>query len=278
MRKTANPGTILRPHRSSPAPRARAAHEGRNGSVQSIVRAFALLEAMSQGPGETGIAELAKRASLHVSTAHRLLATLVALGYARQSAETGRYAVGAKALQLADAYSGQTDLRGAARPVLERLSRETGETANLVVLDGHEALYVDKAESAQNLRIFSRIGRRTPLYCTAVGKVLLAWRPPDEVRRLLAPTPIERLTRRTITDADGLRRELLRVRQQGYALDLEECEEGARCIAAPVRVASDDVLAAISLSGPSIRMHSRRMRELIPMMLAAAAEVSGQLG
>ncbi|MFB3819422.1 MAG: IclR family transcriptional regulator [Candidatus Methylomirabilales bacterium] len=246
--------------------------------MQSIVRAFALLEAMSQAPGEIGIAQLAKRAGLHVSTTHRLLATLVALGYARQSPETGRYAVGARALQLAEAYGEQTDLRGAARPVLERLSRETGETANLVVLEGHEALYVDKAESAQNLRIFSRIGRRTPLYCTAVGKVLLAWRPPDEVRRLLAATPIERLTRRTITDAQRLTRELLRVRQQGYALDLEECEEGARCIATPVRVASGEVVAAISLSGPSIRMHSGRLRELIPMMLAAAAEVSGQLG
>jgi IclR family acetate operon transcriptional repressor len=276
MRKTLIPGTTLRSRRPAPAPQARAAHEGRNGGVQSIVRAFALLEALGQG--ETGIAELAKRVGLHVSTAHRLLATLVALGYARQSAETGRYAVGAKALQLAAAYGGQTDLRGAARPVLERLSRETGETANLVVLDGQEALYLDKAESPQNLRIFSHIGRRTPLYCTAVGKVLLAWRPADEVRRLLAATPMARLTRRTITDEAALARELLRVRHQGYALDLEECEEGARCIALPLRAVSGDVVAAISLSGPSIRMHSRRLRELVPVMQAAAREVSGQFG
>jgi DNA-binding IclR family transcriptional regulator len=246
--------------------------------VQSLVRAFALLEAMGAAGAEAGVADLAARVGLHVSTAHRLLATLVSLGYVRQNPSTGRYGLGAKAVHLAEAYLGQSDLRDAARPVLERLSWETGETANLVILDGHEALYLDKAESAQNLRIFSRIGRRTPLYCTAVGKVLLAARSPEDVERLLSRTPLERLTRRTITEVGSVKRELARVREQGYALDLEECEEGARCIAAPVSAASGETLAAVSLSGPSIRMHSRRLRELIPAVVAAAREVSGRLG
>jgi IclR family acetate operon transcriptional repressor len=246
--------------------------------VQSLVRAFALLEAMGAARAEVGIGDLATRVQLHVSTAHRLLATLVSLGYVRQNPGTGRYGLGARALHFAEAYLEQSDLRDAARPVLERLSRETGETANLVVLDGHEVLYLDKAESPQNLRIFSRIGRRAPLHATAAGKVLLACRPAEEVSRLLGRGALERLTPRTLTGLTELRLELAETRAQGYAVDRGECEEGAHCIAAPVSAATGEVLAAISLSGPSIRMSGRRVREIVPAVVAAAHAVSAALG
>jgi IclR family KDG regulon transcriptional repressor len=179
-------------------------HDG-SGTVQSIERALSLLEALEDSRGEVGIAELSKRVGLHVSTAHRILATLVARGYARQNPETGRYALGAKALHLAESYLGQMDLRRVVRPVLERLSQETGETANLVILDRREALYLDKVESPQSLRIFSRIGHRAPLHCTAVGKVLLAYRSKAQVDALLGRGPLERLTRHTITSVSQIR-------------------------------------------------------------------------
>jgi DNA-binding IclR family transcriptional regulator len=252
-------------------------HEG-GGTVQSIERALSLLEALEDSRGEVGIAELSKRVALHVSTAHRILATLVARGYARQNPETGRYALGAKALHLAESYLGQMDLRRVVRPVLERLTQETGETANLVILDRREALYLDKVESPQSLRIFSRIGRRAPLHCTAVGKVLLADRPKAQVDALLGRGPLERLTRHTITSAGQVRRELEKVRDQGFALDREECEEGACCIAVPIRNAQGDVEAALGISAPTTRLTPRRMEELVPIMLRTGRQVSAQLG
>jgi IclR family acetate operon transcriptional repressor len=252
-------------------------HNG-SGTVQSIDRALSLLEALEDSRGEVGIAELSKRVGLHVSTAHRILATLVARGYARQSPETSRYALGAKALHLAESYLGQMDLRRLVRPILERLSQESGETTNLVILDRQEALYLDKVESPQSLRIFSRIGRRAPLHCTAAGKVLLAYRSKVQVEALLGPGPLERLTRHTITSVSHVRRELEKVREHGFALDREECEEGACCIAVPVRNAQGEVEAALGISAPTTRLTPRRTEELIPIMLGRGQEASAQLG
>ncbi len=253
-------------------------HGHRSGTVQSIVRAFSLLEALGDSRGEVGLADLSKRVGLHVSTTHRLLATLVTQGYARQNADTGRYALGAKALHLAESYLGQMDLRLVARPFLERLSEETGETANLVILDGQEALYLDKVESPQSLRIFSRIGRRAPLHCTAVGKVLLADRSKAAVDALLGQGPLERLTRNTVTAVSQLRRELEKVQDEGFALDREECEDGACCIAVPVRNAKGEAVAAIGISGPAVRMHVRRIQELVPGVVRTGRQISERLG
>ncbi len=248
------------------------------GSVQSVVRALRLVDALGARRGEVGIGELSGQVGLHVSTVHRLLATLVQQGYCRQNPETGRYALGAKVSRLAESYLGQTDLRQVARPFLERLCRETGETANVVALDGREALYLDKAESPQNLRIFSRIGHRAPLYCTAVGKVLLAHRPWPEGKALIGRGPLKALTRHTNTSLDALRRELERVRTEGFAVDLEECEEGACCLAVPVLNAQDCIEAALSVSGPSVRMTPKRLRALVPLMRSLGGELSARLG
>jgi DNA-binding IclR family transcriptional regulator len=250
----------------------------RGTAVQSVARALTLLEALGESGGEIGIAELSKRVGLHVSTTHRILSTLIGRGYARQSLETGRYALGARALRLGEAYLGQMDLRRLVRPVLERLSRETGETANLVILDGREVLYLDKVESPQSLRIFSRIGHRAPLHCTAAGKVLLAYRTKTEVDTLLGHGPWEALTRHTITSGSQFRRELEKVREQGYALDQEECEEETCCLAVPIRDARGGVEAALSISAPAVRLTPRRQETLIPLLLQTGREVSAQVG
>jgi IclR family transcriptional regulator, KDG regulon repressor len=249
-----------------------------NGGVQSVVRALQLIDALGEYRGEIGIADLSRRVGLHVSTAHRLLGTLVRQGYCRQNPETGRYALGAKLFHLGEVCLGQMDVRSLARPFLERLSRETGETANLVVLDGQDALYLDKVESPQNLRIFSRIGHRAPLYCTAVGKILLAYRSMADSEALLGRAPLRPLTRRTITSATRLRRELASVRRRGFAVDREECEEGAYCLAVPVQDAQGRIEAALSVSGPTVRLGDHRIPELIPLMRQAGEELSAQLG
>jgi DNA-binding IclR family transcriptional regulator len=256
----------------------RGAERQTNGGVQSVVRALRLIDALGESRGEVGIADLSKRVGLHVSTAHRLLATLIQQGYCRQNPETGRYALGAKLFHLGEVCLGQLDLRGLARPFLERLSRETGETANLVVLDGQEVLYLDKVESPQNLRIFSRIGHRAPLYCTAVGKVLLAYRAAAESEALMGKEPLKPLTRHTVTSLTRLRRELAKVREQGFALDKEECEEGAYCLAVPVRNAQGRIEAALSVSGPTVRLGDHRIPDLVPLMRRASEQLSAQLG
>ncbi|MBP1777398.1 MAG: IclR family transcriptional regulator [candidate division NC10 bacterium] len=252
--------------------------EAEPGGVQSVVRALTLLEALADQHGDIGIAELSRRVGLHVSTAHRILGTLVSRGYARQSPESGRYALGAKTFHIAESYLGQMDLRRLVRPVLERLSRETGETANLVILDGRDALYLDKVESPRSLRIFSRIGRRAPLYCTAVGKVLLADLPMDEVNSLLGGGALDALTHATVTSRNQLREELRKVQEQGFALDIEECEDGASCIAVPVRNSRGETVAAIGISGPSSRMNAQRIAELVPAVMRSGSEASEQLG
>ncbi len=247
-------------------------------TVQSIARALRLLDTLADSRGEIGIVGLSQRVALHTSTVHRLLATLAAQGYVRQNPDTGRYTLGPKAIRLAEAYLGQLDLRRAAHPFLDRLTHETGETANLVIRDGRAALYLDKVESPQSLRIFSHIGRRAPLHCTAVGKVLLANAPPAQLDGLLGEGPLERLTKRTITSVGQLRRELAAVRAQGYALDREECEEGGRCIAVPVRDATGQTVAALGISSPSVRMSARRMQELVPAVVRSGRELSERLG
>ena len=252
--------------------------ERQSETVQSVVRALTLLDALGDSRGEVGVADLSKQVGFHVSTTHRLLATLIAQGYARQSPETGRYALGAKAFHLAESYLGQLDLRRAVRPTLERLSHETGETANLVILEGGEALYLDKVESPQSLRIFSRIGRRAPLHCTAAGKVLLASHSRQKVDALLGQRPLEALTRSTITSRSQLRGELEKIYEQGFALDIEECEAGASCIAAPVRNAQGETVAALGISGPSVRMDTQRIQELVPRVVREARYAADQLG
>ena len=252
--------------------------ERQGETVQSVARALTLLDALGESRNEVGLAELSKQVGFHVSTAHRLLATLIAQGYARQNPENGRYGLGAKAFHLAESYLGQMDLRRIVRPILDRLSHETGETANLVILDGLEAFYLDKVESPQSLRIFSRIGRRAPLHCTAAGKVLLAGRSWPEVQRMLGRNALERYTPRTILSLEALRRELEAVRTGGFAVDREECEEGATCIAVPVRNARGETVAALSISGPTLRMHPARIRELSPAVVRMGSEASERLG
>lgn len=246
--------------------------------VQSVARALTILEALSSNRGDVGIAELSEKVGLHVSTVHRLLSTLKTKGYVRQSPENGRYTLGPKAFHLGHAYLEQHELRKVVRPFLERLSQASGETANLVILDQGEAFYLDKVESERNLRIFSRIGHRAPLHCTAVGKVLLAHMPSEKVREFIYDKPLEALTRNTITSPPLLEQELRKVKEKGYAFDQEECEDGACCIGVPLRDFTGEAVAAMSISGPSVRLTPEKLEELVPLMKEVAEVISSRLG
>ncbi|MCL4531881.1 MAG: IclR family transcriptional regulator [Actinobacteria bacterium] len=247
-------------------------------TVQSVERTLDLLEALAE-TGEVGIAHLSNRVGLHASTVHRLLATLIARGYVRQNTATGRYLLGLKPLDIARGVRAHLDLRMQALPVLQGLMRESGETANLAVQNEQHLVYLEQASSpGWMLRMFVQPGARVPLHSTASGKVLMAHMPEKELRQLLSDYPLLPSASRTIVDRTVLVEELSEVRRQGYATDWGEQEDGVGCVAGPVLDYTGRVIAAISISGPWIRITPERLEQLAPLVLDACAKLSADLG
>ena len=253
------------------APRAR-----ERRSVQSVDRALDLLEALSGADGEVSITTVASRTSLHVSTAHRLLATLLRRGYVRQNPDTSRYYAGPKLAVLAEGRSRFGELRARARPVLQSLAESTRETANLSVLDDTAAVYLDTVAGPQMVRLFTTVGNRVPLHATGAGKALLAWLPAPRREAIIERIELRAHTARTIGNADTLRKALDEVRERGYAVDDEEFDDGVRCIAVPVGPLGAP-LAAISVSGPASRLGRPRLGELAPLLRRCAGELADSL-
>ncbi len=246
--------------------------------VQSIRRVMALIETMaSEGP-ECSLGDLAQRLGLHVSTVHRLLTTLMSLGYVEQNPQDSKYRLGLKMVELGALVLGQIELRREAGPYLRALSEKTGETANLIVLEQGEVVYIEKVESPASLRFFNRIGKRAPAHCTGGGKALLANLPPAQVQEIIAAKGLPRLTSQTVGDEEVLWKQLAGIKEAGYALDNEECEEGVRCVAAPVFNHMGAPVAAVSISGPTFRFSSPRMEEFIRLTKEAAEGISRRLG
>ncbi len=251
----------------------------RRDSVQSLDRAFDLLEALAGG-GELGVTELANRTGLVPSTVHRLLATLAKRGYAAQSAESGRYRLGYKVAEIAAGLEqGREHLRALAHPHLERISHETGETVNLVVLDGDRVVYVDQVEGTRRVRMFTAVGTAALAHTTGSGKAIMAYGPPEMLTKLYGGRePLERLTPGTLVTIAELEADFVRIRARGYALDEEEHEVGVGCIATPVLDHTGRPVAAISVSGPSTRVMRGDPSELGGLLGRHAAEVSAALG
>lgn len=244
--------------------------------VQSLNRALSLLEALASSGQGLGISELSRRVRLPASTVHRLLSTLGRKGYVTQLHDE-KYHLGYKVVEIGRAFVEGSQLTKIVRSYLEALCQKTGETANLVILDDDEALYLDKVESPHNLQVFSKIGYRAPLYCTASGKVLLAGLSEEDLERYLRRTRLKALTKNTITSPETLRKELAAARARGYAYDVEECEAGARCVAIPVKGLLDRVVAALSVSGPAVRLRKREMDRAVDYLLSVGEKLSARI-
>ncbi|GAA2488559.1 IclR family transcriptional regulator [Streptomyces gobitricini] len=242
------------------------------GGVQSLERAFDLLERMADAGGEVGLSELSSSSGLPLPTIHRLMRTLVACGYVRQQPNR-RYALGPRLIRLGE--SAARLLGTWARPYLARLVEETGETANMALLDGDEIVYVAQVPSKHSMRMFTEVGRRVLPHSTGVGKALLAHTPPEEVRALLARTGMPAATDKTITTAEGFLSALDQVRAAGYAVDDSEQEIGVRCIA--VSVPDSPTAAAISISGPAGRVTETATERIVPILQGIAKELSTAL-
>ena len=244
--------------------------------VSAAVRVLAVLEQLSR-QRVIGLEELARKTHLAKPTVYRFLLTLQELGYARRVDGDGwaitmmMFNTGARALD-------HLDLVSAARPIAEEMSQELGETVHMGVLDGDSAVYVLKIESRYTIRMISRVGRRMPLYCTAIGKVLLAFADDDQRQAALEGVRLLAFTKTTHTSRAALDRELAQVREQRFARDNEEREEDLRCISAPVFDHSGAVVAAISVSWPGFRYERGQESEWIATIQGAAARISTVLG
>jgi IclR family acetate operon transcriptional repressor len=240
-----------------------------SGGVQSLERAFDLLERMADAGGEVGLSELSASSGLPLPTIHRLMRTLVSCGYVRQQ-HNRRYALGPRLIRLGESAS---RLLGVwARPHLARLAEATGETANMALLDGDEVVYVAQVPSKHSMRMFTEVGRRVLPHSTGVGKALLAHLPGDEVRALLARTGMPAATDKTITSPDRFLAALDEVRAAGYAVDDNEQEIGVRCLAVPIP--GSPTAAAISISGPAGRVTDTATERIVPVLQEVAGALS----
>jgi IclR family acetate operon transcriptional repressor len=243
--------------------------------VQSLERALDILEVLSRSERELGVTEVGPEVGLANGTVHRLLATLTARDYARQVPGTRKYTLGPKAILLAS--SARDRLGPLARPFLRELMEVSQETSNLAGLDRNSVVYIEQVPAKRMVRMFTEPGNRVPAHSSGTGKVLLAYQPEETVDAIIRQNGLRRFTRHTITDEQQLKTELEHIRDQGYATDSEEMEEGVRCLAAPVFGPDGKVLAAISISGPASRLDQRRLEELIPHIKDIAGKFSRSL-
>ena len=245
---------------------------GSDGGVQSLERAFLLLELMAEDGGEVALSRLAVDSGLPLSTIHRLVRTLVARGYVRQL-PSRRYVLGPRLIHLGESSS--RTLGTWARPHLIRLVDTTGETANLAMLDGDRVVYVAQVPSRHSMRMFTEVGRRVHLHCTGVGKALLSQLPASTARELLERGGMPRRTPLTVTDPDELLARLPEIAEQGYALDDGEQETGVRCVAVPVP--GGPLMTAISVSGPAGRVSMEAVPGVVRLLQETARALAAEL-
>lgn len=244
-----------------------------DGEVQAVARALDLLEVLAAADRELGVSDLAAATGLPAATVHRLLRTLTARGYARQERPNRRYAPGSQLVRLG--ARSWTLLAAWIRPTLAELVELSGETANLAMLEDRHVVYIAQVPSAHKVRMFTEVGNRLLPHGTAVGKVLLAFRPREVVREVIDRNGLPAHTPNTITERGRFLAELDRVAAQGWAVDEEEEEVGVACLAVPVFGAGAP--AAVSVSGPAGRLDRARRGRILPQMLRLAADASAAL-
>lgn len=244
--------------------------------VQSIVRAAKILEILAEEE-DLGVTEISKALALHKSTVHRILSTLVALGYVEQNQETEKYCLGMKLLFLGGTILDRMDIRKESRVYLKELAEEVKETAHLVIPDGYKALYIDKWEGNKTIRMYSKIGRRAPMHASAVGKAILAFSSKEYVEKVI-DQGLKKYTSNTIIDPEQLKSHLEKISQLGFAIDDEENEKGIRCIGAPIFDYTGEVVGAISLSGPTINVTKAEVKPLSVKVINCANKISRRMG
>jgi IclR family acetate operon transcriptional repressor len=253
-----------------------AAESTEQGS-STVNRALRVLAEIGSEPDGVTATDLARRTGVNRVTVHRILAAFRAHGFVRQPNPGGPYCLGFKFLELAERVLEDTDAARIAHPLLEELAERSGETCHFAILDGTYAVYVAKVESPQAVRLVSRIGVRVPLYCTALGKAVLASASPPLMERLIEGQGFERHTPTTIVDRDALEKQLIAARERGYAFELGENEPGVCCVGAAVLGRDLEPIGAISVSGPEWRTSDERLAELGGLVRETARILTEQI-
>jgi IclR family transcriptional regulator, KDG regulon repressor len=248
------------------------------GGVQSLARAFAILEEIARNRDGIGLAELSKRVALHNSTTFHLVKTLVALGYVRQMKDSKRYRIGRPLFALAASALDEVEMVSLATPILEDLSRETGETAHFSVRLSDDVVVLARTSGQGAFQLTDRAGAVRPAHCTALGKIMLAALSPDQLEGFMARAEFKAFTPKSITSAELLRREIAEVRRAGLAIDDGEFDTELRCVALPVRDFSGQVTGAIGISGPVWRLPIEALHKRARLVRAAADRLSAEFG
>jgi len=247
--------------------------------IQAVDHALDLLEQFQGDIDELGVTELSKRLKLHKNNVFRLLATLESRNYIEQNRVTENYRLGLKTLELGQTFIKQMGLLRQSRPVLEALVNECNETTYVAILKDAHIVYLDVVETDLTVRVVPRVGSRLPAYCTAAGKIQLAFMTDEELDHYLPTKELKRYTVNTITDRDEFKTHLASIAEQGYAIDNEEMDDGVCCVAAPIRDYTRRIIGAVSISGPCMRFSKERMeKELIPLVKRAGEDISTKLG
>jgi len=246
-------------------------------SVAAVLKVFAILQALAER-NETGISELSVRLAMPKATVYRFLQTMKTLGYVRQETDSERYGLTMRMFELGAKALRYPDLVEIAKSHMQQLADATGETVHLGMLIDSEIIYVHKVDSRHMLGMYSRVGRRAPLHCTAIGKVLMAWEQEDRRKTVLAGCDFKRFREKTITSRKEYERELERTRVQGYGQDREEFDDHIRCAAIPIFDRLNHVVAGLSVSFPTFRYDEAGEPQLVAMLRDASRDISQQLG
>ncbi|MBI5575149.1 MAG: IclR family transcriptional regulator [Deltaproteobacteria bacterium] len=249
-----------------------------NYIIQSVAHALDVLEEFRGEMDELGVTELSKKLKLHKNNVFRILATLQSRNYIEQNRTNDNYRLGIKCLELGQTFIHQRGLLKQAQPILRELAESSAETSYLSILRSSDVVYLDAVETTSTVRVVSRVGLHMPIHATAAGKALIAFESEEELKKRFH-AELQRFTKNTITSSDDLLNELAAVREKEYAADLEEFEDGLRCIASPVRDYTRKVIAAISVSGPAHRLSDDRIAQSIgPEVSRCAKALSMRLG
>lgn len=251
---------------------------GSNGPYQleSLVRAVAVLEMIGESEVPLGLAEICKRMQIHKSTAHRSLMVLERIALIERT-EDNRFRLGLKLYELGNRAVEQIDLRSRIRPYFYRLSAQLGETVHLAVLQKTSVVYLDKAEPNRRICLSSKTGSSNPVYCTSLGKAMLAYLPSGAAEDLIGQIRFVRYTPKTICSREELLKSLERVRRRGFAVDDEEIEMGVRCVGAPILDENHTPIAALSMSGPTARVRPQNVPLIAERLVRCCSEVSASL-
>jgi len=252
------------------------ARQSKAAPVGVVGKVLLILEALDKSPTGLQLRQIAQETGIHKSTAYRFLAHLENASYLFRD-DAGAYIIGPRLAQLGAGIAYHATLRKISRPILQKVWRTTKETVNLGVLDGHDILYLDVIESAHMFRMGSQEGMRRPANCTALGKAILAFVSPEQREEMVSSITFDRITSHTITDPVRLRKELAKILRQGYALDDQETDLGARCVAAPILDDSGKIMAAISVSGPITRISREKIPTFANSVRNAAKDISSRL-